>query len=138
MCNVQRSFAGHPFLPKLYFVFWLYHSPAVLEVYVQFWGLTGLNAHLWMVVWPNFSLAVRVTASSSVDVLYLWGILPTCSFPSHMKCVFCSQLYIMTGVWVLDENRKYCDHIHGIFIESLMKESGERIIYVCDACFPCS
>lgn len=38
----------------------------------------------------------------------------------------------------MDENRKYCDHIHGILIESLMKESGESIIYICDACFPCS
>lgn len=41
------------------------------EAYALFWGLTGLNAHSWMVVWPNLVLAARVTACSSVDVLHL-------------------------------------------------------------------
>lgn len=55
-----------------------------------------------------------------------------------MKRALGSQLYIMTAIWVLDENRKYCDHIHGILIEFSVKESGERVIYIWDACFPCS
>lgn len=78
MCNVQWNFAGHLSLPKLSFVFWLNHRPAVLEVYVQFWGLTGLNAHLWMVVWPNFSdyihgiLIEVLVKESGGRFIYIW------------------------------------------------------------------
>jgi len=79
---VQQIFAAETVvvlsLPLHYQSFTLYFSwitiPAVLELceaYIQFWDLTSLNAHSWKVACLHFVLAERVTAFSSVEVLYL-------------------------------------------------------------------
>lgn len=37
---------------------------------------------------------------------------------------------MMTVIWILDENRKCCDHISGILVESLVQTKDEMFIYV--------
>lgn len=47
------------------------------------------------------------------------------------------QLCIMTAIWILDENRKRCDHINGILVESLVQINGERFtFFFLNPCFP--
>lgn len=47
-----------------------------------------------------------------------------------MECAFDFGLDIMSAIWILDENRKCCDHINGILTESFIQTSGERFTYV--------
>lgn len=40
------------------------------------------------------------------------------------------QLYVMTTIWILDENRKCCDHINVVLTKSSVQSSGEKVAYI--------